>query len=84
MLSGSGKYLEKVCKKRLGVKVRSVELNVCQRCSSAMMSDTDRKEAIMAGEFGVRAALEGETGKWFHLYAKATIHMNLLRLRRCK
>lgn len=63
MLSGSGKYLEKVCKTKLGVKVRSVELNVSQRCSSMMMSDTDRKEAIMSGEFGVRAALQGETGK---------------------
>ncbi len=63
MLSGSGKYLENLCKKRLGVKVRSVELNVSQRCSSTMMSDTDRKEAIMSGEFGVRAALQGETGK---------------------
>lgn len=71
MLSGSGKYLEKVCKKRLGVKVRSVELNVCQRCSSTMMSDTDRKEAIMAGEFGVRAALEGETGKMVSFVRKS-------------
>lgn len=71
MLSGSGKYLEKVCKKRLGVKVRSVELNVCQRCSSTMISDTDRKEAIMAGEFGVRAALEGETGKMVSFVRKS-------------
>lgn len=71
MLSGSGKYLEKLCKKRLGVKVRSVELNVSQRCSSTMMSDTDRKEAIMAGEFGVRSALEGETGKMVSFVRKS-------------
>ena len=35
MLTGSGKYLENLVKERLGVKVRSVELNVCQRCSCA-------------------------------------------------
>ena len=33
MLTGSGKYLENLVKEKLGVKVRSVELNVCQRCS---------------------------------------------------
>ena len=28
-----------------------------------MMSKTDQKEAVSAGEFGVRLALKGETGK---------------------
>ena len=41
MLTGSGKYLENLVKEKVGVKVRSIELNVCQRCSSAMLSDTD-------------------------------------------
>lgn len=63
MLAGCGKYLENLVKDRLHVKARSVELNVSQRCSSTMMSATDQKEAIGAGEFGVRAALKGETGK---------------------
>ena len=36
MLPGSGKYLENLIKDNLGVKVRSVELNVCQRCSFSM------------------------------------------------
>ena len=63
MLTGSGKYLENLVKKRLGVKVRSVELNVSQRCSSAMLSKTDQKEAIASGSFGVTAAIKGETGK---------------------
>ena len=35
MLTGSGKYLENLVKEKLGIKVRSVELNVCQRCSSS-------------------------------------------------
>ena len=63
MLTGSGKYLENLVKARLGVKVRSIELNVCQRCSSAMLSATDQKEAIASGAYGVKCALEGETGK---------------------
>lgn len=63
MLTGSGKYLENLVKEKLGVKVRSIELNVCQRCSSAMLSGTDHKEAIASGAFGVKCALEGETGK---------------------
>lgn len=63
MLTGSGKYLENLVKEKIGVKVRSIELNVCQRCSSSMLSDTDLKEAIGAGTYGVQAALSGETGK---------------------
>lgn len=63
MLTGSGKYLENLVKEKLGVKVRSIELNVCQRCSSSMLSSTDHKEAIASGAYGVKCALEGETGK---------------------
>ena len=63
MLTGSGKYLENLVKEKVGVKVRSIELNVCQRCSSAMLSDTDLTEAVNAGAYGVQAALKGETGK---------------------
>ncbi len=63
MLTGCGKYLENLVKERLGCKVRSVELNVCQRCSALSQSLTDAKEASMAGSFGVTAALKGETGK---------------------
>ena len=62
MLTGSGKYLENLVKDRLGVKVRSIELNVNQRCSSAMLSATDEKEAIASGSFGVQTALKGTTG----------------------
>ena len=63
MLTGSGKYLENLVKERLDVKVRSVELNVCQRCSSSMLSKTDQKEAIASGAYGVKAALNGASGK---------------------
>lgn len=63
MLTGSGKYLENLVKEKLGVKVRSIELNVNQRCSSSMISATDQEEAIQAGISGVHFALEGVTGK---------------------
>lgn len=63
MLTGSGKYLENLIKEKLGVKVRSVELNVSQRCSSSFLSKTDLDEADHSGAFAVNAALNGETGK---------------------
>lgn len=63
MLAGCGKYLENLVRDRLGVKARSVELNVSQRCSASLISAADQKEAASAGRFGVQAALNGETGK---------------------
>lgn len=63
MLTGSGKYLENLIKEKLGVKVRFVELNVSQRCSSSCLSKTDLDEADHSGAFAVNAALNGETGK---------------------
>lgn len=62
MLAGAGKYLENLLRTKLGCKARSVEFNVSQRCSSALLSKTDRDEAIMAGKFGVKCALEQKTG----------------------
>ncbi|MCD8019086.1 MAG: diphosphate--fructose-6-phosphate 1-phosphotransferase, partial [Clostridiales bacterium] len=63
MLAGCGKYLENLVRSRLGIKARSVEFNVSQRCSASMLSATDQQEAATAGAFGVQAALHGETGK---------------------
>ncbi len=62
-LSGIGKYLEDVVRSEIGCKVRSIELNVMQRCSSHLGSKTDIDEAEAVGAAGVRCALEGETGK---------------------
>lgn len=63
MLTGCGKVLENFVRHRLGIKVRSVELNVSQRCSGMIASATDIGEAAAAGSFGVFSALLGETGK---------------------
>ena len=78
MLTGSGKYLENLVKVKLGVKVRSIELNVNQRCSSSMISATDQEEAIQAGISGVHFALDGITGKMiaFHRTEGADYSIN--------
>jgi 6-phosphofructokinase 1 len=62
-LSGVGKRLENIVRDSMGCKVRSIELNVMQRCSSHLCSKTDIDEAVLIGEAGVRSALNGDTGK---------------------
>ena len=62
-LSGVGKCLEHIVRRKLHCKVRSIELNVMQRCSSHLASLTDLEEAQQIGAGAVRAALTGETGK---------------------
>ena len=63
MLTGCAKLLESYVRNRFGVKVRSVELNVNQRCSSLLSSLTDINEADEAGRFAVRCALDGVTSR---------------------
>jgi 6-phosphofructokinase 1 len=46
----------------IGCKVRSVELNVMQRCSSHICSKTDIDEAEQIGAEAVKAAMRGATG----------------------
>lgn len=62
MLTGCGEILENYIRNHFGVKVRSVELNVSQRCSGMIVSGQDMKEAEEAGAFGVRSALDGVNG----------------------
>lgn len=62
-LSGVGKWLEGYTKEHIGCKVRSIELNVMQRCSSHIASMTDLNEAERIGREAVKAALNyGESG----------------------
>ena len=61
--SGTGKYLENITAANIGCKVRSIELNVMQRCSSHIASLTDITEAADIGRAAVSAALNGESGK---------------------
>lgn len=62
-LAGVGKALEKIVAKELGCKVRSIELNVMQRCSSHLSSKRDISEAERIGGAAVKCALNGESGK---------------------
>ena len=62
-LSGIGKCLENIVSKELNCKVRSIELNVIQRCSSHIASLTDLCESEGIGEAAVEAALDGKTGR---------------------
>lgn len=62
-LSGVGKYLENITGANIGCKVRSIELNVMQRCSAHIASLTDINEAEEIGRAAVSAALKGESGK---------------------
>ena len=61
-LSGTGKCLETLVKERLGVKVRSVEINVLQRCAAHMASATDLEESFQLGIKAVNLASDGHTG----------------------
>ena len=56
-LSGIGKTLEQLVQENIGCKVRSIELNVMQRCSSHISSKTDIDEAEKIGAEAVKAAL---------------------------
>ena len=61
-LSGAGKVLEQIVKERLGCKVRSIELNLPQRCASHLASATDISESVGVGFSAVEAAISGKTG----------------------
>ncbi len=61
-LGGVGKLLEEAVKNEIGCKVRSVELNVLQRCASHFASKTDLFEAENTGRVAVRLMLSGENG----------------------
>lgn len=79
-LSGIGKYLEKVTAANIGCKVRSIELNVMQRCSSHIASLTDITEAADIGRAAVTAALNGESGKMmiFHRISNNPYRVDIL------
>lgn len=61
-LSGAGKALELLVKEEIGVKVRSIELNVLQRCAAHIASRTDISESFALGQAAVKYAAEDMTG----------------------
>ncbi len=70
-LGGVGKKLENLVKERLGIKVRSVELNLVQRCAAHITSKTDVEDAFTCGVEAVKAAQRGESGKMVCMIRKS-------------
>ncbi len=62
-LSGVGKYLEHLVHAKIGCKVRSIEVNLMQRCAAHLASQTDLDEAEQIGRAAVRHALDGFSGE---------------------
>lgn len=60
-LSGTGKCLEYLIKESINVKVRSIELNVLQRCAAHISSLTDLNESFALGSHAVEYAVNGQT-----------------------
>jgi len=58
-----GQVLERALVSTIGGKIRSIVLNVLQRCSGHLLSAADIIESRRLGTFAVRNVLGGETGK---------------------
>ena len=61
-LGGVGQVLAQIVNTRLDLPIRSVELNLPQRCASHIASLTDLKEAYLCGYNALKMALNGNTG----------------------
>ena len=62
-IAGSAKLLETLVQERLGCKVRSIELNLMQRCAAHIASAVDIEESRMLGMKACQCALEGVSGQ---------------------
>lgn len=62
-LGGLAARLADLLKKKLGVKVRGIELSLLQRCGAHLASASDLNEAFTVGKVAVESALAGETDK---------------------
>ncbi len=72
-LSGTGKALEHAIKAELGCKVRSVELNISQRCGAHIASATDIAESVAVGRAAVKAAADGVTREMMTIVRDSTV-----------
>ena len=60
---GEGKILEEYVRSQIGCKVRSIEVNLLQRCAAHILSATDIEESKKLGEHATELVLEGMSGK---------------------
>ena len=63
ILAGASRYLEEILRFEIGCKVRSIELNVMQRCASHVASASDIYESRLIGSAAADYAISGGTGK---------------------
>lgn len=68
--AGIAKFLEEVVKKNIGVKVRSVELNISQRAAVHVASLIDISESFKVGEKAVELLKEGRSGLMVNIIRK--------------
>ncbi|HVB62879.1 MAG TPA: 6-phosphofructokinase, partial [Ktedonobacteraceae bacterium] len=63
LLSGAAQYLVDIVMKQMNVRARFDKPGDLQRMASNSISRTDREEAYLVGQMGVRALLSGEHDK---------------------
>ncbi|CAI3636217.1 MAG: 6-phosphofructokinase [Clostridium sp.] len=61
-ISGAATVLANFVRKEIGCKVRSIELNLMQRCSAHILSRTDIDESKLLGMKACQCAVDGNTG----------------------
>ena len=86
-LAGTGKALELAVKAEIGCKVRSIELNLPQRCASHLASKTDLTESVGVGRYAVQCAMAGVSGEMMSIQRLSTspyktefVHANVLEI----
>ena len=62
-VAGTASVLENLVKEKIGCKVRSIELNLMQRCAGHIQSKTDVNESVELGRMACKSAVEGQSGK---------------------
>ncbi|MCI8629314.1 MAG: 6-phosphofructokinase [Firmicutes bacterium] len=63
ILAGTGRFLEEIVRHEIGCKVRSMELNVMQRCASHIASACDIYEARLLGNAAADRVINGFSGE---------------------
>ena len=81
-LGGVAQLLAERVNQRLHLPIRSIELNLPQRCSSHISSLTDINEAYRCGQYAVQFALAGYTGQMVAMirFKNYTIQYQLIPL----
>lgn len=66
-ISGTGKVLAQLVREHFGCKVRSIELNLMQRCAGHLACTNDLNESRLLGAKAVKTVLYGRSGEMVSL-----------------